>query len=98
MNEMDKTDQLLKEMANYEPEFREGFSGRVMDKIEYVDEEESQIPGFNRFLGWISLSGVAAIILLLFMVYFAEGTIDIDAIYGLIDYSPDEPLLTSLNY
>ena len=98
MKDMDKTEQLLKEMANYRPEFREGFSGRVMENIDNVDEEESQIPDFNRFLGWISLSGVAAIIGLLFMVYFAEGTIDIDAIYGLIDYSPDEPLLTSMNF
>ena len=98
MKEMDKTDQLLQEMANYKPEFKSGFSGRVMDKIDTIDEQKSQVPDFNKFLGWISLSGVAAIIVLLFMVYFSEGSLNIDAIYGLMDYSPDEPLLTSLNF
>jgi hypothetical protein len=30
------------------------------------------------------------------MIYFTEGSLNMDAVVGLINYSPDEPLLTSL--
>jgi hypothetical protein len=98
MSETDKADILLDELGNYSPEFEDGFSSRVMDKINELHESEKSKSEFGLFLRWISISGVAAVILLLIMIYFNEGTLNIDAIYGLLDYSPDEPLLASLNY
>ncbi len=95
MKESDKTENIIEEMANFNPEFKEGFSARVMEKIEGM-ENQQQLPQFNRFISWISLSGATAIILLLLMVYSTDGTLNMDAIYGLLNYSPDEPLLASL--
>ena len=32
------------------------------------------------------------------MVYITEGSFSADAFYGLLDYTPDEPILTSFNF
>ncbi len=53
---------------------------------------------FYNIFRWVALSGVAAIIILLFTVYITEGSFSADALIGLMEYTSDEPLLTSVNF
>ena len=97
MSKLNNTDELSSFLSGYNPAFTDGFANRVMDKIENSKITNEDIEFYNVFR-WVALSGVAAIILLLFSVYFTEGSFTPDAFYGLVNYTPDEPIIASLNY
>jgi len=98
MNKSDIKDELSDILSSYNPTFTEGFTERVIQSVGVEDiEEETEIAFYNIFR-WVALSGVAAIIMLLFTVYLTEGTFSEDAFYGLMYYTPDEPVITSLNF
>ncbi len=95
----DSDDKLSEILSGYNPSFKDGFSDRVINNIEL--EAESSIKEdieFYTIFKMIALSGIAAIIVLLFTIYINEGSFSVDALYGLLDYTVDEPLFTSLNY
>lgn len=98
MNKSAKTDIILDSLGSYNPKFEEGFSDRVIEKITNINVEDTGKNDLGLFFKWITLSGVAAVLILLLMVYFTEGSLHSDAIIGLLNYSPDEPLFASLNY
>lgn len=81
-------------LAAHNPSFDPGFSNRVMAKIANIKDDTDIISIFR----WIALSGVAAIILLMLTVYFTEGSFSADAIYGIINFSDEESLLTAYNF
>ncbi len=99
MNKSDIKDELSDILSSYNPTFTKGFTERVMKSvdIENIEEEETELEFYNIFR-WVAFSGVAAIIMLLFTVYLTEGTFSEDAFYGLMYYTPDEPVITSLNF
>lgn len=99
MSNSDSEDKLSKILSEYNPSFHDGFAKRVMEGVEAeTSRNKNEDIEFYKIFKLVALSGVAAIILLLFTVYFHEGSFTADAFYGLHDYTPDEPLLTSLNF
>ncbi len=97
MSKLKNTDELSSFFSGYNPTYSNGFANRVMDKIEDSIVKNKDTEFYNIFR-WVALSGVAAIVLLLFSVYFTEGAFTADAFYGLVNYTPDEPIIASLNY
>ncbi len=98
MNVTERADKIINELPNYKPSFKEGFSKRVMERINDVDAEIYYLHEYGSYLLWVTLSGVAAILLLLMVIYYNDGTLQSDAIFGILDYSPDDPYLASLNF
>jgi hypothetical protein len=98
MNDSENRDNLSELLSEYRPKFRSGFSNRVISKLEAgklrIEEDSDLYAPFR----WVAISGIAAIVLLLFTVYFTDGYINTDAIFGILNYSPDEPLLSSLDF
>lgn len=98
MSNSDTMDKLSGILSNHSPKYSSGFADRVMKSIELKSIQKNKIDiEFYNIFRWVALSGVAAIILLLFSVYITEGSFSADAFYGLIYYTPDEPLITSFN-
>lgn len=99
MNKSDTTDRLSNILSNYNPAYSKGFAERVMKGIEAENNRKDKIDiEFYKIFKLVALSGMAAIILLLFTIYISDGSFSADALYGLLDYTPDEPILTSLNF
>ena len=99
MNKLNNKEKVIELLSRHNPSFNDGFTDRVIDRINsegsYIENTDTD---FYSIFRWIAISGVAAIILLLFTVYLTDGTFSSDAIYGILNYSPDEPLLASLDY
>jgi len=101
-NALDTSEAMRKEMQDYElireslassePSFGEGFSNRVMQKL-----AKPQIDLFGSFKN-IAISSVAAIALLMISVYFMDGSLDLDALYGIQGYSVEEEFYSFLNF
>ncbi len=99
MSHIKENDKLFEILSNHNPEYNEGFNDRVISKINSNSTTDNISDNdFVSIFRWVALSGVAAIILLLFTVYFTDGMFSADALVGILDYSPDEPLLATLNY
>jgi|GEM_PF-541038 len=99
MKKVENIDQFMKSLSNHNPSFEDGFADRVLREIETEKGvSEDSYPEFLSLFRWIALSGVAAIIILLFTVYFTEGAMDVDALFGVFNYSADNPELAYLNY
>ncbi|MCF6170180.1 MAG: hypothetical protein L3J66_04285 [Bacteroidales bacterium] len=88
-------DSVRETFGNFTPQFETGFSDRVMQKL------EPEEPGFNtavyNIFKRVALSGVAAILLLLFSIYYTDGNLSLDALYGLYEYAPDEAAVSFFN-
>ncbi|MBT3173452.1 MAG: hypothetical protein HN336_01295 [Lentimicrobiaceae bacterium] len=91
---MNKLDAITEELSKYNATFNDGFSSHVIEKIQ--DRKSNGSVDIMKITQWVTLSGIASVSLLLLMIYFTEGSLNMDAVVGLINYSPDEPLLTSL--
>lgn len=98
--ELQEEERISKEMrhllSSYSPAYKDGFSGRVMQRLK--KESVSLHFDFYRLFRQVAFSGVAAIIVLLFAIYFMDGSLDLDTIMGVKEYSADEALLTYLNF
>lgn len=81
--------------GEYDPRFDSDFSDRILQKIEDHDSDLS--PSFYTIVKGIAISGFAAIIALLISIYFIDGSLSIDAIYGVSDYAPDEAAIAFFN-
>ncbi len=97
MNDSENRDELTELLSDYNPSFKTGFSNRVIEKIESEKLKVKEDSDLYTTFRWFVISGVAAIILLLFTVYLADGYINADAVFGLYNYSPDEPLLSYMD-
>ncbi|MFK5854561.1 MAG: hypothetical protein QM503_00430 [Bacteroidota bacterium] len=99
MSKLENNKDLSTLLSNYDSTFSDGFTNRVMDRIEMDKNKESNNEfEFYSVFRWVALSGIAAIVVLLFSVYITQGSFSADAIYGLVYYTPDEPIIASLNY
>jgi len=86
---------MRKTLGNFSPEFKTGFSDRVMQQVENIDFRTS-IPIYSVFKR-VALSGAAAIIALLISIYYTDGSLSLDALYGLYEYAPDEAAVSFFN-
>lgn len=82
-------------LGNFSPEFDTGFSKRVMQKLEA--EKSGFSPSVYSIFKRVALSGAAAILLLLFSIYYTDGSLSLDALYGLYQYAPDEAAVSFFN-
>lgn len=86
---------LRETLGNFAPEFEAGFSDRVMQKME--TEESGFTHSVYSVFKRVALSGVAAIIVLLLSIYYTDGSLSLDALYGLYEYAPDEAAVSFFN-
>jgi uncharacterized membrane protein YqjE len=68
-------------LNRYAPDFNPFFETRLMSKIVQL-KEESYNYLFNRAFQKVTMSGIAAVALLLFTIFISDGTISIDALVG----------------
>lgn len=94
-NEQIAIESMRKTLGNFTPEFEAGFSDRVMQQVENIDFKTS-IPIYSVFKR-VALSGAAAIIALLISIYYTDGSLSLDALYGLYEYAPDEAAVSFFN-
>lgn len=99
MKKLENIDQFMDKLSEHNPSFEEGFADNLIQKIENDHKvSDDSYPVFISLFRWVALSGVAAIIILLITIYINTGTMDTDALYGLFNYSPNNPEFASLNY
>jgi hypothetical protein len=91
--EKNHLDEMRKQLSNYQADFSTDFSNRVISKIDRVTKQDDFVLLFRA----IALSGVAAILLILLTIYITDGSLGLDALYGLTGYSPNEELFSYLN-
>ena len=94
-DEQTAIESMRKMFGNVSPEFDAGFSERVMQKVE-IDKSKSSFPVYSIFKR-VALSGAAAIIALLISIYYTDGSLSLDALYGLYEYAPDEAAVSFFN-
>lgn len=89
--EMDEYELIRKSLAGSDFSFGKGFSHNLMQKL-----EKPRLDLFGSFKN-IAISSAAAIALLLISVYFMDGSVDLDALYGIHGYSVEEEFYSFLN-
>jgi len=97
----EKRKQMLKEIEDYslisealsnsDFKFKEGFSDRLMQKL-----DKQNIDLFSRFKR-IGYTAAAAVAILVVSVYFTDGSLSLDAFYGLQNYSAEQEFYSLLN-
>jgi hypothetical protein len=95
MKETELPEAFSNELENYKPSFGADFTSKVMDKIENIELSAYSI--YPKLIKWVSISGAAAVIALMLMIYLSEGTVSSDAIHGILEFSPDEPTIAYLD-
>lgn len=80
-------------LSGYKPQFSGNFADSVLSKTTQKATKDDFVVLFKR----IALTGAAAIAALLLTIYFTEGSFDLNTLYGLSEYTPDEELFTFLN-
>jgi len=78
-------------LANSDFRFKKGFSERVMQRL-----EQKKIDLFSSFK-MVALTSAAAAVILIVSVYFIDGSLDLDALFGLHNYSAEEEFYSLLN-
>lgn len=94
LQEKKELDDIRSMLSAYQPRFTDDFQQNIVNQV----FEAAPRKDFVRLFKAIALSGVAAVFILLLSIYFTDGSLNIDAIYGLSNYTPDEELFTYLNY
>ncbi len=92
-NEKVVLEQIRARLSGYQADFSSDFSNEIISKIYDFNQQDDFIKLFRA----IALSGVAAILLILLTIYFTDGSLGLDALYGLTGYSPNEELFSYLN-
>jgi len=84
-----------KVFGDFDPHFDADFSDRILQRI--ADHKADISPSFYAIVRGITISGVAAIVALLISIYFVDGSLNVDAIYGVSEYAPDEAAIAFFN-
>ena len=92
-NEKVDLEQIRARLSSYQADFSSDFSTKIISKIHGYNKQDDFVILFRA----IALSGVAAILLILLTIYFTDGSLGLDALYGLTGYSPNEELFSYLN-
>lgn len=78
--------------------FDKGFAKRVMDKLDQNRSKEIPEIGLYNIFKRTALAGVAAIFLFLLTIYYVDGSLNMETIYGISEYVPDETENTIFNF
>lgn len=89
--EFDDYNRIKTSLENTNYSFNNGFSKRVMHKIASIENDL-----WGSFKS-IAISSAAAIVLILLSIYFIDGSLNLDAIFGLHGYSVEEEFYSFLN-
>ena len=98
--EKEELESLRQGLHELDLSFEQGFADRVMANPQInpspktVELHSAFFTAFKR-VAWV---GAAAIIALLFTIYFTEGALDMDAIYGLSSYDAYEAEVSYFDY
>ncbi len=87
--EKEYLDSVRTKIADFDTDFSPGFTGKLMQKI-----TGEQGYDFLTIFRTVALSGVAAIILVLFTIYFVDGSLNLDSLLGINSYAPDLGVLS----
>ena len=82
-------------LLNADFKYEEGFADGVLENKESAEPEF--FIGFYHIFKRVALSGVAAIILFLVSIYFIDGSVDIETIQGIAEYTPGDEELSLFN-
>lgn len=82
-------------LSNTDFKFDKGFADDVVENI--MPAEKDFFIGFYNIFSRVALSGVAAIILFLVSIYFIDGSLNIETIQGIAEYTPGDEELSLLN-
>ena len=87
-------------IASRKASFKSGFKDRVLNRIRDENHPQVILPDFNQtffsVFKKVALTGVAAIIILLFSIYYSSSRLGVDTIVG--DPYSDEGLVSYLLY
>ncbi len=83
---------LRENLGVFKADFSPGFEQKVMDSI---SQEKNLVTTFEilPIFRAFAFSGIAAILIVLIGVYFADGSLNFDSIMGISRYAPDLGLL-----
>lgn len=95
--EKQEIEQMRNLLSGQEASFKTGFEDRVMDRLETEPTASPKTIEMVSVFKRVAIAGMAAIIALLITIYFVDGTLNLDSLFGLTNYSPDGAELSMLN-
>jgi len=95
--EKQEIEQMRNLLSGQEASFKSGFEDRVMDRLETEPTASPKTIEMVNIFRRVAITGMAAIIALLITIYFVDGTLNLDSLFGLTNYSPDGAELSMLN-
>ena len=95
--EKQEIEQMRNLLSGQEASFKSGFEDRVMDRLETQPTASPKAIEMVSIFKRVAITGMAAIIALLITIYFVDGTLNLDSLFGLTNYSPDGAELSMLN-
>ena len=87
--EKDDIEKMRKLISLSSPSFSDSFIENTMNRVKNEQDENPQLSQFISIFKRIAISGAAAIVALLISIYFIDGSLATDAIFGIADYSPE---------
>lgn len=87
--EKDDIEKMRKLISFSSPSFSDSFIENTMNKVKNEQDENPHLSQFINIFKRIAISGAAAIVALLISIYFIDGSLAADAIFGIADYSPE---------
>lgn len=91
--ERDKLIRIRELIGSVDYQFKHGFADRVMNRLKQLKNgksiEFSFVRDLNRIFTRVAITGIAAILLLLFSIYFTTGSVSLDSLSGTESYSED---------
>ncbi len=95
--EKQEIEQMRNRLAGQEASFRSGFVDRVMDRLKTEPTASPKTIEMYSIFKRVAIVGIAAIIALLFVIYYIDGSLTLDAVLGISAYSPDGAELSVMN-
>lgn len=95
--EKQEIEQMRNLLSGQEASFETGFEDRVMERLETEPTASPKTIEMVSVFKRVAITGMAAIIALLITIYFVDGTLNLDSLFGLTNYSPDGAELSMLN-
>jgi anti-sigma factor RsiW len=88
-NEKESLKKMRELIASSSASFSKDFADKVVDRIESEQVDHSSNDKFVKVFRSIALSGAAAIIALLLTVYYIDGSLSIENLFGISEYLPE---------
>ncbi len=93
--EKEAISRMRSQLSNTDFKFVDGFADSVMEKL--GNDKDKQISTLYSLFKKVALSGVAAIIIFLITIYFVDGSVNLETIQGIAEYTPGDDELSLIN-